>query len=294
MNWTVCAFYRFVAIADTEVAKQGILDFCADKNVCGTILIAPEGINATIAAAPKEDMDAIVGYLDEAFGIRQGEVKFSHASKKPFNRFKVRPKKEIITMRAPEADPTKQVGTYVAPEEWNALLDDPEVVVLDTRNDYETKIGMFDGAVDPDTETFTQFADYVEENLDPKKNKKVAMYCTGGIRCEKASSYMLAHGFEEVYHLKGGILKYLECIPADQSKWKGECFVFDKRVAVGHGLEEGGHTICHGCREPLSAEDLEDPSYEVGVSCAHCIDTLTPARVARLRERHKHYRSVTN
>lgn len=254
-------------------------------DVCGTVLIAPEGINATVAA-PEGRLAAFIDFLDETLQITRGEVKYSAAEKKPFTRWKVRLKREIVTLRKPEADPTQQVGTYVEPQDWNDLTNDPEMIVIDTRNTYETGIGMFDGAVDPQTESFTEFCEYLEQNLDPQKNKKVAMYCTGGIRCEKASSYMLAQGFEEVYHLKGGILKYLETISADDSKWRGECFVFDKRVSVGHGLEEGDHKLCYGCRAPLDVEDLKDPSYEPGVSCRHCIGRLTKERAAALRQRH--------
>ena len=293
-RYKVAALYKFTPIADIPALRADIYDF-AEQNVpsiCGTLLLAPEGINGTIAAHP-EDMAKMVEFLDEKLGVREGskacEFKYSHASEQPFNRFKVRPKKELITLRKPEADPNQQVGEYVTPEEWNDLINDPEVLLVDTRNDYETKVGIFEGAVDPDMKIFTEFPDWVEENLDPAKHKKVAMFCTGGIRCEKASSYMLAHGFENVYHLKGGILKYLETIPADQSKWKGDCFVFDQRVAVGHGLEEGDWKVCHACREPLSADDIERPEYEKGISCHHCKDTLTSDRERALRDRQKYY-----
>lgn len=252
----------------------------------GTLLLAPEGINGTIAA-PEGQLEPVISFLEEKLGVHQGELKYSWASENPFTRFKVRLKKEIVTLRQPEADPTKKVGIYVEPEEWNDLIAQDDIILIDTRNTYETRVGIFDGAIDPQTETFTEFADYVEENLDPARVKKVAMYCTGGIRCEKASSYMLAKGFEEVYHLKGGILKYLETIPAETSKWKGECFVFDKRVAVGHGLEEGAHKLCFGCRMPLNPEDLKSNAYEPGVSCPHCITSLTPDRVRMLRHRQK-------
>ena len=294
MTYKVAALYKFMPIADIPALRAEIYEF-TDKNVpsiCGTLLLAPEGINGTIAAYP-EDMDIMVKFLDERLGVTEGakacEFKYSHASDQPFNRFKVRPKKELITLRHPEANPNDQVGEYVDPEHWNNLINDPDVVLLDTRNDYETKVGMFEGAIDPDTEIFTELPDWIEKNLDPQKHKKVAMYCTGGIRCEKASSYMLAHGFENVYHLKGGILKYLETIPADESKWDGECFVFDQRVSVKHGLEEGDWKVCHACREPLSTEDTKRAEYEKGISCHHCKDTLTPEREKALRDRQKHY-----
>lgn len=290
----VAAMYRFVPINDIPALRAEIYDFARQHvpSICGTLLLAPEGINGTIAAKVQE-MDAMIDFLDQKLGVKTAEtaceLKFSHASAQPFNRFKVRPKKELITLRKPEADPTKLVGQYVEAQDWNDLINDPEVILVDTRNDYETKVGIFEGAIDPDMKIFTEFPDWVEKNLDPAKHKKVAMFCTGGIRCEKASSYMLAHGFENVYHLKGGILKYLETVPADESKWKGDCFVFDHRVAVGHGLQEGDWRVCHACREPLSAEEMTRPEYEKGVSCHHCIDTLTPDRAASLRERQKHY-----
>jgi UPF0176 protein len=294
MTYKVAALYKFTPVEDIHALRASIYAF-AEQNtpsICGTLLLAPEGINGTIAAHP-EDMDKITAFLDEKLGVRQGskacEFKYSHASKQPFNRFKVRPKKELITLKKPEADPNKQVGEYVAPEDWNALINDPEVVLLDTRNDYETKVGIFEGAIDPNMKIFTEFPDWVEENLDPAKHKKVAMFCTGGIRCEKASAYMLAHGFENVYHLKGGILKYLETVNENDSKWKGDCFVFDQRVSVGHGLKEGDWKVCHACREPLSAKDCERPEYENGISCHHCVDSLTPERERALRARQKHY-----
>ncbi|MEZ5814183.1 MAG: rhodanese-related sulfurtransferase [Alphaproteobacteria bacterium] len=294
MTYKVAALYKFTPIEDIEALRKDIYAY-TDENtpsICGTLLLAPEGINGTIAAHP-EDMEKTIAFLDEKLGVRQGskacEFKYSHASKQPFNRFKVRPKKELITLRRPEADPNKQVGEYVTPEDWNALLDDPEVLLIDTRNDYETKVGIFEGAIDPNMKIFTEFPDWVEENLDPAKHKKVAMFCTGGIRCEKASAYMLAHGFENVYHLKGGILKYLETVNENDSKWKGDCFVFDQRVSVTHGLKEGNWKVCHACREPLSAKDCERPEYENGISCHHCVSSLTPEREKSLRTRQKHY-----
>ncbi|MGH1402949.1 MAG: rhodanese-related sulfurtransferase [Alphaproteobacteria bacterium] len=293
-SYTVAAMYRFIPLDDIESIRKDIYAF-TDANIpsiCGTLLLAPEGINGTIAAHP-EEMDRMIEFLDQKFGVNTAEtaceLKFSHAAQTPFNRFKVRPKKELITLRKPEANPHERVGQYVEPKDWNDLISDPEVLLVDTRNDYETKVGIFDGAVDPDMKIFTEFPDWVEDNLDPDKHKKVAMFCTGGIRCEKASSYMLAHGFENVYHLKGGILDYLETVPADESKWKGDCFVFDQRVSVGHGLEEGDWSVCHACREPLSADDTARPEYEKGVSCHHCKSTLTEDRLKSLRDRQQHY-----
>ncbi len=287
MNYKVAAFYRFVPLTDLQADQAWTKDLCLQNNICGTILLAPEGVNSTIAGFP-EQMDHVIAQLDARFGISKGELKFSHASEKPFNRMKVRLKKEIITMRQPEADPSKKVGTYVAPKDWNNVISQDDVLLLDTRNTYETKIGIFKNAVDPKIEVFTEFVDYVRENLDPKKHKKVAMFCTGGIRCEKASSFMLNEGFEEVYHLKGGILQYLEDVPAEESLWDGECYVFDRRTSVGHGLQEGPYANCYGCGNPITAEDKLQPSYEAGVSCPNCIDGLTEERQAKLRMRHEH------
>lgn len=293
-EYSVAALYRFVKINDIPALRKEIQDLGATiKGMCGTILLAPEGVNGTIGAAGAQDqgLKIMIDFLDERLGIREGELKYSPSPFKPFNRFKVRPKKEIITMKCPDVDPCETVGTYVEPQDWNALINDPDVIMIDTRNTYETEVGIFKNAVDPELDVFSKFPEWVEDNLDQAKHKKVAMYCTGGIRCEKASSYMLAKGFENVYHLKGGILKYLETIPAEENLWEGECFVFDNRVAVGHGLEQGSHTICHGCREPLTLEDTKLDTYEKGVSCHKCADTLTPQRVASLRARQAHYES---
>lgn len=287
--WTVAALYRFVALSDLPALQAEIKAVCEANDICGTLLLAPEGINGTIGGVG-EKLDAIINTLDRLCGVREGELKYSTSTGKPFLRMKVRLKKEIITMAAPEADPTKLVGTYVEAQDWNALIADPDVTLIDTRNDYETAVGIFKGAIDPDITKFTDFKDFVAEKLDPKKQKKIAMFCTGGIRCEKASSYMLAHGFEEVYHLKGGILKYLETIPADQSQWDGECFVFDRRVAVGHGLTEGEHDICYGCRFPLKDGDKQSAMYEEGVSCPRCHADLTPHKMESLRMRHSQFK----
>lgn len=286
--WNVAAMYRFVELSDLPALQAEIKAACLENDVGGVLLLAPEGVNGTIAGQG-EKLTRVVDLIDRLTGIRQGEVKYSTASDRPYRKIRVRLKKEIITMAAPEADPTKIVGTYVQPEDWNALISDPDVTLIDTRNDYETRVGIFKGAIDPDIEKFTDFKDYVAENMDPAKQKKVAMFCTGGIRCEKASAYMLAHGFEEVYHLQGGILKYLETIPADKSMWEGECFVFDRRVAVGHGLTEGTHDLCYGCREPLSQDDLASPLFEKGVACPHCSGSLDDAKKTILRMRHKQF-----
>jgi UPF0176 protein len=294
-NWDIAALYRFVTLEDLPTLQAEIKAVCDENDICGTLLIAPEGINGTIAGPhgeKGEKLTAIIDFLDQKAGIKSGELKYSHAEERPFRRMKVRLKREIITMKAPEANPNDQVGKYVAPEDWNDLINDPDVTLVDTRNTYETAVGIFKGAIDPQIETFTEFKDYVAENMDPKKQKKIAMFCTGGIRCEKASSYMLAHGFEEVYHLKGGILKYLEEVPANQSQWEGDCFVFDRRVAVGQDLKESPYQICYGCRFPLSPEDLESPSYEKGVSCPHCIESLTEEKAHAFRMRHEQIKKM--
>lgn len=238
MSYKVAAFYRFLSLENLPDHQTALKEFCLARGIFGTTLLAPEGVNGTMAGTD-DSIDALVDYLDQGFSIRQGEVKFSRAKDMPFERVKIKVKREIITMKQPEAaDPTKRVGTYVSPQEWDRLVNDPEVVLLDTRNTYETELGIFKNAIDPKIETFKEFPEFVAKNLDPAKHKKVAMFCTGGIRCEKASAYMLSQGFETVYHLKGGILKYLEEIPEEKSSWDGACFVFDERIALKHGLEE--------------------------------------------------------
>lgn len=241
MTYHVAAFYRFVPLDDIPALRALLRTQFQELGICGTVLLAPEGINGTIAGIG-DSLDRAVDLLDQYCGVRAGELKFSHAAEKPFMRLKIRPKKEIITMKRPDANPNMRCGVHVDAADWNDLISDPDVLVLDTRNDYETSIGIFDGAVDPKIRHFSQFPDFVEKHLNPAKHKKIAMFCTGGIRCEKASSYMLAQGFETVYQLQGGILKYLESVPAEHSKWKGSCFVFDGRLALEHGLEEAQHT----------------------------------------------------
>ncbi|MBB4003134.1 rhodanese-related sulfurtransferase [Aurantimonas endophytica] len=286
MTLTVATFYRFVPLEDLPALQEALHAACLEHGLRGTILIAPEGINGTLAGSAT-GIETMLGDLDERCGIRSGEVKLSEATEWPFARLKVRIRPEIITMRAPEADPAALAGTYVEPGDWNALLADPEVLLLDTRNRYETKVGTFAGAVDPGLDNFTDFKAFVESELDPARHTKVAMFCTGGIRCEKASAFMRARGFPEVFHLKGGILQYLEDVPEADSRWRGECYVFDGRVAVGHGLSPTGWTACFGCGNPLSPEDLRAPEYEPGVSCPACIGELTPEKAASLRERQR-------
>lgn len=292
-HWKIAALYRFVEIDDTVRLQKIIKDACVELGICGTLLLAPEGINGTIAGN-EDTIPEIIALLDTLLNVSKGEVKYSDADHKPFRHMKVRLKKEIVTLRQPNVNPAKQAGTYVEPKDWNDLISDPDIINIDTRNNYETAIGTFKGATDPDTDVFTEFADYVEKNLDPAKNKKVAMFCTGGIRCEKASSYMLSKGFEEVYHLKGGILKYLEEVPEEESLWEGSCFLFDRRVGVEHGLKESAHLLCYGCRYPLDEADLELDSYEKGVSCKHCIDNLTPEKARAFRMRHQQFQKLAD
>lgn len=269
----VMAIYKFAHLPDYEQLAEKIHEHCRRAGIRGTLILAPEGINGTVAGS-QGAIDELAHWLEHGnlFGgrLKGAETKFSLAEKMPFLRLKVRKKPEIVTLRAPEANPNEMVGTYVQPGDWNELIRRDDVVLIDTRNDYEYAIGTFEGALDPGTRTFTEFKNYVRDNLDPARDKKIAMFCTGGIRCEKASSYMLAHGFEEVYHLHGGILKYLETIPADRSAWKGECFVFDERVSVTHGLAEGEAVLCRACRHPLAPEDLDHPDYVEGVQCCNC------------------------
>ena len=286
--YKVMAIYKFANLPDAEALQPLLAKACCARGIKGTLILAPEGINGTVAGTP-EAIDALAEMLFEgaefAGRLSGAEVKYSTAEAMPFLRMKVRLKPEIVTLRAPEANPAKQVGTYVEPENWNALIERNDVVLVDTRNDYEVGLGTFQRALDPATQSFTEFKDYVAENLDPSRDKKVAMFCTGGIRCEKASSYLLSQGFEEVFHLKGGILKYLEVVPESESRFAGECFVFDERVSVGHGLVEGDATLCRACRHPLTASDRADAAYVEGVSCPHCIGETEKHAAAAERQK---------
>jgi UPF0176 protein len=285
-NFVVAALYKFARLPDYQALQPGLLDYCLAHGLKGTLLLATEGINGTVAGS-REGIDALIEYLRSDSRLADLEHKESHAGENPFYRMKVRLKKEIVTLGVAGIDPNDQVGTYVAPEDWNALISDPEVVLIDTRNDYEFDIGTFRGALDPHTTSFREFPEFVAKNLDPGRHRKVAMFCTGGIRCEKASAYMMQQGFEEVYHLQGGILKYLENIPPQDSLWQGECFVFDQRVAVRHGLEVGDYDQCHACRHPLSPEEMKSAQYVAGISCPHCHDKLSPEKRASVTERQK-------
>ncbi len=285
-QFLTAALYKFVSLPDYQALQKPILTFCVDHNIKGTLLLALEGINGTIAGKP-EDIHAVLNYLRQDSRFSDLEHKESYADNHPFYRMKVKLKKEIVTMGVAGVNPNNVVGTYVKPEDWNALISDPDVILLDTRNDYETHIGTFKGAIDPKTTTFREFPAFVEQNLDKTKNKKVAMFCTGGIRCEKASSYMKQQGFEEVYHLQGGILKYLESVPKEESLWEGECFVFDQRVGVKHGLAVGEYDQCYACRMPLSQEEMKSEEYTAGISCPHCYDKTSEEKKAALTERQK-------
>jgi UPF0176 protein len=282
--YTIAALYHFAPV-DAPRLRAACKERFAALGLCGSLLVAPEGINGTLAGS-KENIDAMLDFLSIETGLDKADVKFSAASLKPFNRLKVRLKREIITFNQASANPANK-GQYVSAKDWNALIKDPDVLVLDTRNAYETAMGVFEGAVDPALSTFTQFAGYVRKNLNPAKQKKVAMYCTGGIRCEKASAFMKAEGFEEVYHLKGGILKYLEEVPAEESLWRGECYVFDKRMAVGHGLSTGNYAMCYCCGAPVSKADREKPQFEEGVSCPSCHAAISEADKSRFRQRQR-------
>ncbi|WP_163937469.1 rhodanese-related sulfurtransferase [Paraferrimonas sp. SM1919] len=285
-KFVVCALYRFTTLENFEEIRQPLQQKMLDLGVVGTLLLAKEGINGTVAAS-RESIDALLAYIKGIDGLAEISWKESFTDEQPFHRTKVKLKKEIVTMGVEGIDPNKVVGTYVKPKDWNALISDPEVILVDTRNDYEIELGTFEGAVNPNTETFREFPDYVKENLDPAKHKKVAMFCTGGIRCEKSTAYMKEQGFEEVYHLEGGILKYLEEVEQEDTMWKGDCYVFDNRVTVDHNLEAGNYDLCHGCRLPITQEDKLKPEYIEGVSCHQCHDKLTPEQIARFKEREK-------
>lgn len=282
----VAAFYKFAKLPDYRALRSGLLDCCDANQIKGSILLAPEGINGTVAGS-RVGIDALLAYLRADARFAALEHKESWCDALPFYRMKIRLKNEIVTLGVAGIDPNQQVGTYVAVEDWNALIADPEVLLIDTRNDYEYEIGTFRGARDPHTATFRDFPAYVRQQLDPAQHKKVALFCTGGIRCEKATAYLRAQGFENVYHLQGGILKYLEKIPAEQSLWQGACFVFDQRVAVGHGLSVGQHEQCRACRRPIAPADKASPKYQTGVSCPRCYDTLSEDKRARVAERQK-------
>ena len=283
---TVAALYRFTRFPDPAALKPGLLETCLAHGVRGSLLLAPEGINGTIAGT-RAGIDAALAAIRALPGCADLDWKESPAEVMPFGRMKVKIKREIVTMGQPDVDPLARVGHYVAPADWNALIADPDTVLIDTRNDYEVAIGTFRGAVDPGTRAFGEFPDWWQENRDRFAGKRVAMFCTGGIRCEKATNFLLGQGVNDVYHLKGGILKYLEDIPEAQSQWQGQCFVFDDRVSVGHGLRPGGLAICGACRRPVTEADRAAATYEEGVACPACADEYSAADRARFRERQR-------
>ena len=285
-SFLVAALYKFVSLPDFEDLKDGLYA-CANANdVMGTILLAHEGINGTIAG-PEAGVRNLLACIRADERMADLEHKESWADENPFYRMKVRLKREIVTLGVEGVDPTTQVGEYVTPNKWNDLISDPDVVVIDTRNDYEVEIGTFKGAVNPQTTSFREFPDWLDRQDNALKEKKVAMFCTGGIRCEKSTALLKARGFDQVYHLQGGILKYLEEVPADESMWEGECFVFDQRVSVGQGLKQGPYDLCHACRHPITEDDKHSPLFMPGVSCPKCHDKMSDQQRHRFAERQK-------
>jgi UPF0176 protein len=282
----VCALYHFVTLDDHAALQAPLLRLMQEQGVKGTLLLAREGINGTIAGS-RAGIDAVLAWLKSDPRLAELDHKESYDATPPFYRSKVKLKKEIVTMGVEGIDPRRKVGTHVEPKDWNALISAPDVMLIDTRNDYEVELGTFKGAVNPRTESFREFPDYVKQHLDPRKHRKIAMFCTGGIRCEKSTAYLKEQGFAEVYHLKGGILKYLEEVAEDTSLWQGECFVFDNRVAVNHALAKGAYAQCHACRLPITEADKLSPHYEKGVSCPRCHGTHSEAELRNLRERQK-------
>ena len=282
----VAALYRFVHLENFEELRQPLLDLMLENQIRGTLLLAAEGINGTVAGS-QQAIDHLIDWLRGDERLAGLDCKFSYDDEMPFYRSRVKLKKEIVTMGIEGIDPNRVVGTYIKPKDWNALISDPEVTLVDTRNDYETAIGTFKNAALPNTTSFREFPDYVKQNLDKQKQRKVAMFCTGGIRCEKSTAYLKEQGFDEVYHLEGGILKYLEEVPQEESMWQGECFVFDNRVSVNHALEKGSYDQCHACRLPITDEDKTSEQYQPGVSCPACYNKKSDAERARFREREK-------
>ncbi len=280
MSVVVATFYKFVTVEDCEGLQRSLQTCCDHLGLQGTILLASEGINATVSGA-EASIERLLKELRTDPRFTDLTAKFSTAADHPFGRLKIKVKREIVTIGQPDANPAEQVGTYVMPTQWNQVISDPEVLLVDARNDYEVNIGTFQGAVNPHTESFRELPAYLATHLDPQQHKKVAMFCTGGIRCEKATAYLLKQGFQEVYHLQGGILKYLEEVPETESLWQGECFVFDERVAVRHGLQPGSHELCYACGYPVSEGDRAHPHYQRGICCPRCHDTMTPEKQAK-------------
>jgi UPF0176 protein len=285
-NIVVCALYKFVSLPDYGQLRQPLHDVMDSNDIRGTILLAREGINGTVAGS-RQAVDTLLDWLKTDARLVGLNCKESYTDIPPFNRTKVKLKKEIVTMGVEGIDPKRVVGTYVEPKDWNQLISDPEVLLIDTRNDYEYQVGTFQNAINPNTGSFREFPQYVKDHLDPDKHKRVAMFCTGGIRCEKSTAYLKEQGFEEVYHLKGGILKYLEEVPKQETLWQGECFVFDERVTVNLNLEKGDYDQCHACRMPIIETDKLNETYLKGVSCPYCYDKKTPEQKLRFSEREK-------
>ena len=282
----VCALYKFVTLKNFTDLQAPLLELLKSHDLKGTLLLANEGINGTVAGS-EPGINALLAWMDTDERLNGIIYKLSYTDNMPFLRTRVKLKREIVTMGIEGIDPTHSVGTYIKPGDWNTLISDPDVTVVDTRNYYEIAIGTFKNAIDPQTEAFREFPQYVADKLDPARHKKIAMFCTGGIRCEKSTAYLKEQGFEEVYHLEGGILKYLEDIPAEESLWEGECFVFDERVSVNHALEPGQYHMCYGCRRPVTEDDKQTKHYVPGVSCPHCYDKLTDTQRQRFTEREK-------
>ncbi len=291
-DFVVAALYKFTPFTDLDDLRRSLIDACRDAGLCGTLIIAHEGINGTIAGS-RAGIDAVLAAIRALPGCADLEHKESAAAEMPFYRMKVRVKKEIVTLGVPEADPSTCVGTYVAPEDWNALIADPDVAIIDTRNDYEVGIGTFEGAINPQTASFREFPDWFRQQTELHGKRKFAMFCTGGIRCEKATAFLKTQGFDEVYHLQGGILKYLETVPEAESRWQGECFVFDHRTALGHGVKQGSYELCHACRMPISEADKASEAYVKGVSCPHCHEAFSAERKARFAERQRQVERAT-
>lgn len=285
-NIRVTALYKFVRIENPEDVQPGLLDCARSAGIKGTLLLAREGVNGTIAGS-HDAIEKVLAHLRSFPGMDPLDYKDSYTDTMPFLRLKVRLKSEIVTLGQPAADPTEKVGQYVDPDEWNALIARDDVVVIDTRNDYEVDIGKFEGAIDPKTGSFRDFPNWWAANRGRFAGKKIAMYCTGGIRCEKSTSYLKSQGVDDVFHLRGGILKYLEDVPPEESTWQGECFVFDQRVSVGHGLAPGPYGLCYACRRPISEADKASDAYEKGVSCPACVGTHSEQQIKRFRERQK-------
>ena len=282
----VAALYRFVLLDDFADLRAPLLDVCLEAEVKGTLLLAREGINGTIAGT-RTGIDKVIGWLQQDARLSELDWKESLHIDAPFHRMKVKLKKEIVTMGVEDVDPTACVGRYATPEQWNALVDDPECLIIDTRNYYEVAIGSFEGAVNPSTQSFRDFPEWVRQHLNPEQHKKVAMFCTGGIRCEKSTSLLVSMGFEDVWHLQGGILNYLEKTPVEQTRWDGECFVFDSRVSVDHDLEKGSYDQCYACRFPIDDAQKASDLYVPGVSCPRCHDAHSDQQKERFTERQK-------